>query len=418
MNSNIRPRRLLQLLTIILLFWVPFAAYGLAPEEILIIANRNAGGSVDLARYYMRKRSIPDKNLIALRVTNRETLSRSEFLQKILLPVKEYLQRGFGNSDPIRCLVLMYGMPLRISSVPGPPLNKIKELVKIREDLVRRSEDLASKKSEKANGLKQKLVQVKKEIRYLQTQTTSASVDSEIALIRAEDYALEGWLINPYFIGLRDRKLAVEKNEVLMVSRLDGPSTSSVKRIIDDSIAVEKKGLQGKAYFDARWKEPVGKKVSGYALYDRSIHRAAKEVRESGLMPVVVDDTDKLFQPGEGPDAALYCGWYSLAKYVDAFTWRPGAVGYHIASSECRTLKRKKSRVWCKMMIEKGVAATIGPVGEPYVEAFPPPEIFFRFLIDGYLTLAECYLVSTPFWSWKMILVGDPLYRPFYKYRR
>ncbi len=372
MYRKITQLRLLQLLTMILLFWVPLAAYALSPEEILIVANRNTEGSVDLARYYMRKRSIPDKNLITLRVTNRETCSRSEFLQKILLPVKEYLQSGFGNSDPIRCMVLMYGIPLRISSVPEPP----------------------------------------------GTQTTSASVDSEIALIRAEDYALEGWLLNPYFIGFRDRKLAVEKNEVLMVSRLDGPSTSSVKRIIDDSIAVEKRGLQGKAYFDARWKAPVGKKVSGYARYDRSIHRAAKGVRESGLIPVVVDDTGKLFQPGEGPDAALYCGWYSLANYVDAFTWRPGAVGYHIASSECRTLKRKKSRVWCKMMIEKGVAATIGPVGEPYVEAFPPPEKFFRFLIDGYLTLAECYLVSTPFWSWKMILVGDPLYRPFYKYRR
>ena len=130
-------------------------------------------------------------------------------------------------------------------------------------------------------------------------------------------------------------------------------------------------------------------------------------------MPVLVDDSAKLFQPGDGPDAALYCGWYSLAKYVDAFTWNPGAVGFHIASSECSTLRNKKSRVWCKMMLEKGVAATIGPVYEPYVKAFPIPETFFKFLIDGYLSLAECYFISTPFLSWQMVLVGDPLYRPF-----
>ena len=58
-----------------------------------------------------------------------------------------------------------------------------------------------------------------------------------------------------------------------------------------------------------------------------------------------------------------------------------------------------------------GIAATIGPVGEPYIQSFPMPEIFFDFLAEGYLTLAESYLVSLPYLSWKMVLVGDPLYR-------
>jgi uncharacterized protein (TIGR03790 family) len=86
-------------------------------------------------------------------------------------------------------------------------------------------------------------------------------------------------------------------------------------------------------------------------------------------------------------------------------------VGYHIASSECTTLKNSNSRVWCKKMLDNGIAATIGPVGEPYVQSFPVPEIFFNYLTEGYLTLAEAYLVSLPYLSWKMVLVGDPLYR-------
>jgi len=126
---------------------------------------------------------------------------------------------------------------------------------------------------------------------------------------------------------------------------------------------------------------------------------------------VVLDDKQNLFQPGDCPNAALYCGWYSLANYVDAFTWEKGAVGFHIASSECATLKRKNSNVWCKKMLDKGIAATIGPVGEPYVQSFPLPEIFFNFLTKGKLTLAESYLVSLPYLSWKQVLVGDPLYR-------
>jgi uncharacterized protein (TIGR03790 family) len=93
----------------------------------------------------------------------------------------------------------------------------------------------------------------------------------------------------------------------------------------------------------------------------------------------------------------------------------PGAVGYHIASSECTTLKSPKSQVWCKRILEEGAAATIGPTSEPYVQAFPVPEIFFAALLDGRLTLAECYGLSKPFWSWQMVLIGDPLYRPFKK---
>jgi len=52
-------------------------------------------------------------------------------------------------------------------------------------------------------------------------------------------------------------------------------------------------------------------------------------------------------------------------------------------------------------------------VGEPYVQAFPPPEIFFTLLLDGSYTLVETYFLSLPSLSWQMVLVGDPLYRPF-----
>jgi uncharacterized protein (TIGR03790 family) len=129
---------------------------------------------------------------------------------------------------------------------------------------------------------------------------------------------------------------------------------------------------------------------------------------------VHLDQNKELFQPGEAHYAALYCGWYSLGKYVDAFDWQRGAVGYHIASSEATTLKNPASQVWCKRMLEDGVAATIGPVAEPYVQGFPLPDLFFGYLLDGYYTLVESYFLSLPYLSWQMILIGDPLYRPFY----
>ena len=151
--------------------------------------------------------------------------------------------------------------------------------------------------------------------------------------------------------------------------------------------------------------------MSGYRLYDDAIHRAS-EITDK-ILPTVLNDTDLLFQQGEASKAALYCGWYSLAQYVDAFTWQEGAVAYHIASAECITLKRDGSQVWCKRLLEEGVAATIGPVAEPYVQGFPLPQLFFGLLLDGDFTLVEAYSLSLPFISWKMVLIGDPLYQPF-----
>ena len=128
---------------------------------------------------------------------------------------------------------------------------------------------------------------------------------------------------------------------------------------------------------------------------------------------VKLDAREALFQPGDCPAAALYCGWYSLGHYVNAFTWVRGAIGYHIASAECTTLRQPGSQVWCKRMLEEGIAATIGPVYEPYIQAFPLPDLFFQILTEGYLSLAEAYLVTLPFLSWQMVLIGDPLYKPF-----
>jgi uncharacterized protein (TIGR03790 family) len=130
-------------------------------------------------------------------------------------------------------------------------------------------------------------------------------------------------------------------------------------------------------------------------------------------MEVRIDEKSELFQPGDCPRAALYSGWYSLGHYVDAFDWVRGAVGFHMASAECSTLKQKDSQVWCKRLLEEGVAATIGPVYEPYIQGFPLPDLFFNTLTEGYLSLGESYLVSLPYLSWQMVLIGDPLYSPF-----
>jgi uncharacterized protein (TIGR03790 family) len=399
------------ILFIVLLFFCGCPrAFALEPKEVLVIANLNAAKSKGLAHYYMEKRQIPKNNLVLVFMTDKETCTRDEYERKAQPPIRRFLDE---NTD-IRAMVTVFGVPLKISSPGKTPAEqtefqalemKKKTMVDQLKDPLLTDATARQKKQKALSALK------KTRAEFLRKIDKQASFDSELALIKKDSYDLNMWIGNPYYLGFKNQKTAVKKADILMTSRLDGANDTIVKRIINDSIEAEKTGLKGTAYFDARWKDPGERKVSGYAFYDKSIHAASQWLAQKNQIPVVLNDDTTLFQKGECPDTALYCGWYSLAKYIDAFSWAKGSVGFHIASSECATLKGKNSQVWCKKMLDKGIAATIGPVGEPYVQSFPVPEIFFHYLTEGYLTLAESYLISLPYLSWKMVLIGDPLYR-------
>jgi uncharacterized protein (TIGR03790 family) len=366
-NTNIQQRTLwLCLLAAAIVFqgiFIPGGCLALESYEILVLANKNSPKGLSLAHYYMKKRGIWSGHMLELDITDREVCSRTEYNNQIAKPVRKYLNTT-DNRMLFSCIVLMYGLPLKIS----PTIDQ---------------------------------------------KDSGASVDSEIALLYQDNYPLSGWRKNPLFQKQDQEKDRISLAEILMVSRLDGPTAQSVKRIIDDSFLAEKTGLSGTAYFDARWKKENDQKNAAYHYYDQSLHQIAEMMTQQNIIPVVLDEDEEVFQERACPDTALYCGWYSLARYVDAFDWRPGAVGYHIASTECTTLKRQTSKVWCKMMIQKGIAATLGPVDEPYVSAFPPPALFFSLLTSGKFTLVESYMASLPHLSWQMVLIGDPLYNPF-----
>lgn len=388
----------------------------LESREVAVLANKESSKSILLARFYMEQRMIPMENYIEVGINESEICTREEYLEQVVDPVRTFLfsERGVN----IRCLVVMYGIPLKIAPPPHSDSERkaIDKLIRQKERLERRIDEDNGEDSPllyELNRLKEKIAA------FRSTHDKWASLDSELSLVKKEEYDLNFWLANPFYIPHRYRSIPFPlfRDEVMMVSRLDASSPDIVKRMIQESLEVELKGLRGRAYFDARWPEPeASSDLSGYALTDKLIHLAAKGVvKNGGVLSVITDESESLFQP-VCTDVALYCGWYSLARYVDAFEWTKGAVGYHIASAECSTLKSINSEVWCKRMLEKGVVATVGPVGEPYVQAFPNSEIFFKFLTEGYLTLVECYYLSLPHLSWKMVLVGDPLYTPFQRY--
>ena len=100
-------------------------------------------------------------------------------------------------------------------------------------------------------------------------------MDSELALVREDNYSLDGWLPNKDFPGYRRKEIKNIPQKVILVSRLDGPSEKIVRRIIDDSLFAEKEWLKGKTYFDASRPDPEDVELTNYGLYyDRAIHKA------------------------------------------------------------------------------------------------------------------------------------------------
>ncbi len=233
---------------------------------------------------------------------------------------------------------------------------------------------------------------------------TMAAVDSELTLIIAGPFQKIGWLPNPFNLGFNRLSFINEvRAHTLMVGRLDGPTPAIARRLVDDALAVEKTGLTGVFYIDARGL--AGKpEVGSYAWYDQHLIHLYDLVKKYSDLKVVLDKKSGVFPPGSCPDAALYCGWYSLRQYVPAFKWKKGAVGYHVASGEATTLKEPGSNVWCKRMLEEGVAATLGPVTEPYLQLFSPSGPIFPVTYDRQADFAgSLFLHRTP-----GILDADP----------
>ena len=350
-------------------------------QRILVVYNENEPASQPLATYYAEQRGIPVERLCGLKVRNVEVITRREFNQQIRDPLRKFLTdhnllfqiAGTTFDSKLDYLVLIYGMPLRIeedptSKEPFPPSLPVP---------ARRNE---------------------------------ASIDSELTTLPAGSMPLIGWLPNPFFNAASPHFEPPFNNLLLLVARLDGPSPTTVRRMIDDAVATEKYGLLGRCYFDARaTTEP------GYMDGDRWIKEAYRLFQAAGY-ECELEDTPALF-PENFPmtDAVIYAGWYAgnvVGPFKRAdFQFHRGAVAYHLHSASATSL-RTRTAFWVGPLLAKGAAASFGNVREPYLETTPHLDVFFRNLLAG-ATFAEAGWASQPVVSWQTTFVGDPLYRPF-----
>jgi uncharacterized protein (TIGR03790 family) len=248
---------------------------------------------------------------------------------------------------------------------------------------------------------------------YLAADDTPSSFDNELALLWWGYYPRAKWMPNPL-----NYKFRGTSRPVMMVSRLDGPQDGTAVQIILSSLKAERDGLRGRVVVDSSGGTgPGGGAGPGgaFAAFDQTLLNLAHLVQSKTKLSLVLDTNPKVLPPHSVKDVALYCGWYSVKKYVPACDFKPGAVAYHVASFELMSLRNPADKGWVAGLLDDGAAASIGSVAEPYLSAFPQPDEFFPLLMTGKLTLAEAYWATLPQTSWQMALIGDPLYRPFAK---
>jgi uncharacterized protein (TIGR03790 family) len=259
-------------------------------------------------------------------------------------------------------------------------------------------------------GLFSYLKAMRDQIDYLTMPDTGAAFDSELALSDWIVYSHIRWWENPRYYAVRKRPTP----PTFMVMRLDAPKPEMVKQIITDSLAVEAAGLKGQIVIDGRGLPPTTTNPTerGFSEFDQYFRDLADLLRAHSKIQIMQDDKPEVLPANSAKDVALYCGWYSLHNYIPCCKFNPGAIGYHVASYEMLSLHNGDSG-WAPGLLNSGVAATLGPVAEPYIAAFPRPDNFFPLLLTGKLPLAEVFWDTEPMTSWMVCMVGDPLYTPY-----
>ncbi len=369
---------------------VPFLASGAGEaERLIILANSSSKDSMALARYYAEMRSIPEGNIIALPLPEKETISIREYVDTLHNPLLEALldrrliigaKSGIADAHgrkwlvaglhDISYLVPVYGVPLRISND---------------------AEAIAPN-----NG------QIPENFRY-----NRASVDSELALLAMPGRrSMTAYNPNPFFDNKEPSSLILQT--ALRVSRIDGPDVRTVRSLIERTLEGERMGLQGRAYFDLG-----GPHASGDEWF-----REASEMVVAAYFDTTIESTKRLLDERDRFDApAIYMGWY----YKDAYgnfkiaNWSvpPGALALHLHSFSATSL-RTTNRYWLGALLKMGFCATLGNVYEPYLQMTHHPHRLLEFLLEGG-TWGEAAAYSIPGFSWMGVAIGDPLYRPFQK---
>lgn len=364
--------------------WQAAASDSPLSQRVLVVYNAKVKDSRRIADAYAAARGIPARNQCAIRLTWHESyygfydgtvsVPAAEWERKVRDPIRKCLD-AVGRQK-ILYIVLTYGTPYKLTDVPA---------------------------------------------------RSGISSDQFLADIWNQAGTRPSRVRNPYFadaissanrypplVSLAEYRARSDAKIIYSVWRLDAPTPALAMGLIEKARDAEKKGLSGLACFDRLFgKDITALTDARYNAGDWDLFRAAQMVRDAGI-PVLEDTHLEEFGSPPAPqrcdNAILYAGWYSLDHYNDAFTWNPGAIGFHLDSASAADPRGGTN--WSAGALKKGITITAGALTEPDLLGLPHPDGVFRDLLEG-ANVGDAFLRNTLWLRWMIVNIGDPLFRPF-----
>ena len=337
-------------------------------ENVLLVINSNDTISRQIADYYRPRRSVPLKNVCAIKTTSDEEINWKTYEEQVEQPIGNCLKKA-ALTEKVYYIVTTMGVPLKVD---GPGAAQM---------------------------------------------TERASVDSELTLLYAKLHGSKvtrtGGLPNPFFMR-RDTPFRHPVFPIYLVTRLAAYDLGEVKAMIDRALAARNRG---KYVIDLQ----SGKDEPG----NNWLRTAAM------LLPnarVKIDETETPVY--NQTDVIGYASWGSNDDHRHqrflGFQWRPGAVAAEFVSTSARTFKRPPDNwtptTWGDKqhyyagtpqgliadLIHEGATGASGNTYEPYLSGCVRPDYLLPAYNQG-RNLAESYYLGMPELSWQGVVVGDPL---------
>jgi uncharacterized protein (TIGR03790 family) len=356
-------------------------------HRVLLITNPTVADSLSVAEHYAAFRPVPDENICAIATAAETTLDGAD-LSDFTMALGDCLDTVGPH---IQILLPVFGVPYKVTD---------------------RIDDIAANDS-----------------------VPTTSLDALLFLGRAADQASAA-IYNPLYQDSSSMEgsyapyqplgdLLPEAEDsmgvpLFLVTRIDGVDAEAAMALVDraeEAQALAQTGeLDGTVYVDGKSgdTEPTSDDFGTYEAGEWNMWGTRQIFEDLAFYDVVWDGNEAEFgtkpAPTECPDALYYAGWYSYNHYNDAFTWAPGAIGGHLDS--CSACDIRESTSWSASALQRGITATFGAVGEPYVAGMPEYDQFYLYLLQGG-SYAEAAYESTVIGLWMMTWLGDPLYRPY-----
>jgi uncharacterized protein (TIGR03790 family) len=343
-------------------------------QRVLVVYNSANSDSTNVANYYTAKRAIPAANLCAITPPSTTSLAWSDFITSVKTPIQNCLN-AVGPSN-ILYIVFTYQTPYDLTA-PDGNLYSVDQFVGDIWDVYTPPGQY---------GMPQL------------PQPYYANAESQ------------GYVYIPY-ASLATYRSSPGSILIYSVWRLDAATAALAQGLVDKALLAESNGLSGQVCID---------EDSGIPVYDYSyssvnwdLIMAATFARQAGFS-VTEDRNPAEFGTSPAPltcdGAALYSGWYSYNNYNNAFTWNPGAIGFHLDSAAA--VNPRGGTNWSANALINGITVTSGAMAEPDILGWAHPDGVFRNLFEG-ANVGDAFLRNTIWLKWMILNMGDPLYRPF-----